>query len=291
MKIRLVYLIFGKNIQNHFQANFSIISFLSQGKDLIDGITVITDAPDFYQRIAERVDIEEISSKTLKDWEGEFDFFWRVKIKALEHVAQQHQDRHLIYLDSDTFLYGSLDQLSQNLATGVAFMHEIEGALSKLTSKTERRMWQQIKGKTFGGITMHERNIMYNAGVVAIPAVHNLEAITLALRICDDLCAQKVTPRLIEQFALSVALTETYVMQQARAHIGHYWSTKDEWNGVIMAFLLESHLENCTVEDEILSLEKFNFNSLPIKKKTRNTQHRLNKLINKFFPPKNVEYL
>ena len=42
--MQLLYLVFGTNIQNHFQAHFSILTFLRQGQDELT-ITVMTDAP------------------------------------------------------------------------------------------------------------------------------------------------------------------------------------------------------------------------------------------------------
>ena len=289
--MQLLYLVFGDKVQNHFQANFSILSFLRQGQSLLTGITVVTDAPDFYRHLGDAVTLEVIDARTLTEWQGEHGFFWRAKIKALEHVARRQPHVPLLYLDTDTFLYGSLPALSQALAAGTAFMHEIEGPLATLASKTERRMWQQVKGRPFGGITLHERHLMWNAGVVGIPATRNLEAIALALRICDDLCAQQVTPRLIEQFALAVALAETYPMQEARPYIGHYWSTKEEWNASIGTFLLESHLKQRSVAAELAALESFDYEQLPIKKITRNTQHRLNKLVGRLLPPREVAFI
>ena len=42
--MHLIYLVFGTNVRNHFQANFSMLSFLRQPAGLA-GITVVTDAP------------------------------------------------------------------------------------------------------------------------------------------------------------------------------------------------------------------------------------------------------
>ncbi|QKG52207.1 hypothetical protein [Hymenobacter sp. BRD67] len=289
--MRLLYLVFGNTIQNHFQANFSILSFLRKNSHFLTGITVITDAPDLYQHLASIVTVQAIPAATLQEWQGKFKFFWRVKIKALEYTAQQYAGEHIIYLDTDTFLHGSLSYLSQELANGVAFMHEVEGALSSLASKTERRMWQQVKDRSFGGITMHKQLSMWNAGVVGIPASQNMAAIKLALSICDELCEQQVTPRLIEQFALSVALHETYPLHEARPYIGHYWSTKAEWNSVISTFFLESHLRNRTADEEVAALTKFDYRQMPIKKKVRSTQARLNSLVSMVFPPKQIEFI
>ncbi|WP_133273170.1 hypothetical protein [Hymenobacter radiodurans] len=289
--MRLLYLVFGNNLQNHFQAHFSILSFLRQKNSGLAGITVVTDAPDFYQHLAQEITVHTLSANTLQEWQGKHEFFWRAKIKALEYAVRQYPEAPLLYLDTDTFLHGSLAQMSQELAAGIAFMHEAEGALATLRSKTERRMWQQVKDRSFGGVTMHEQRLMWNAGVVGIPASRNLEAIELALRICDDLCEQQVTPRLIEQFALSVALAETYSLQAARTYIGHYWSTKDDWNASISAFFLESHLKKRTVASELAALSAFDYQKLPIKKKVRNTQRRLENLVHKLFPPKQVDFI
>ncbi|MBO2013042.1 hypothetical protein [Hymenobacter negativus] len=289
--MQLLYLVFGKNVQVHFQTNFSILSFLRQGPGIITSIKLVTDSPDFYRHLGSAVTIEAIDAAILNEWQGEYKFFWRAKIKALELVAQQQPDIPLLYLDTDTFLHGSLSQLSQQLATGTAFMHEAEGSLAALTSKTERLMWQQVQGKPFGGVIIQEKHQMWNAGVVALPATHNLEAIALALRICDEMCALRVTSRLIEQFSLSVALTETYPMQEARPYIGHYWSTKDEWNASISTFLLESHLKQRTVAEELAALADFNFQQHPIKKKIRNTEHRLHRLVSKLLPPRSIEFI
>ncbi|MDB5235669.1 MAG: hypothetical protein JWR44_2662 [Hymenobacter sp.] len=288
--MHLLYLVFGPNIHNHIQANFSILTFLRQRAD-VRGVTVVTDTPTFYQHLAEAVTVLPVEAEQLKEWEGEFGFFWRVKIKALEHVARQLPGVPLVYLDSDTFMYGSLPEMARGLAQGQAYMHEPEGLLSALGSKTEQRMWAQTKDQTFGGVRITAQHAMWNAGVVGIPAERAAEAIDLALRICDDLCRAKVTPRLIEQFALSVALAETYGLLAARAYIGHYWSNKDEWSIQIAAFQLESHLKNRSLAEELVALSAFDFTRVPVKKKLKNTRYRLERLVGKLFPPKEVEYV
>ena len=288
--MQLLYLVFGTNIQNHFQAHFSILTFLRQGQgELV--ITVMTDAPEFYRHLGAAVKVEVIDAATLREWEGEFKFFWRVKIKALEQAARQHPALPLLYLDSDTFLYGSLPAMRHQLANGQALMHEPEGRLSALPSKTERRMWQQVQGQVFGGVTITPQQLMWNAGVVGVPAQRNHEAIALALSICDDQCRQQVTPRLIEQFALSVALDEVQGLHAARPYIGHYWSTKEPWNKLISQFLVTSHLQNHTLAQDLAALEDIDFTALPVKQRVRNTQSRLENLTRRLLPPRDVEYL
>lgn len=289
--MQLLYLVFGENVQNHFQANFSILTFLRQGPKFFKRIVVVTDAPAFYQHLRGVITVLPIDAATLQDWQGAYKFFWRAKIKALEFVGQQHPDAPLLYLDTDTLLHGSLAGLNQLLTAGTALMHEAEGCLAALTSKTDRRMWQQVQGRSFGGVTITRQHQMWNAGVVAIPAQRRQEAIGRALAICDAMSARQVTPRLIEQFALSVALSETYPMREARPYIGHYWSTKKEWNESIGTFLVESHLKQRNVAADIAALDTFDFQLNPVKKKIPNTRHRLNRLVGKLLPARDVEFI
>ncbi len=288
--MHLLYLVFGNAAPNHFQAVFSMLSFLRQPEQF-DGITVVTDAPEFYRHMADHVTVLPIAAATLQEWRGEFDFFWRIKIKALEYVHQHQPGSAILYLDTDTFLHGSLATIRAQLEAGTALMHEPEGALSQLASKTEQRMWQQVRQHSFGGVAMRKDHQMWNAGVVGIPAGRAAAAIALALRICDDLSRQGVTPRLIEQFALSVALAETGPLAAAAPQIGHYWSTKTEWNAAISAFLLESYLCQRTVAEEVAALARFDYHALPVKHRVRSTRGRLEKLMGRLFPPREVSYI
>jgi hypothetical protein len=285
----LLFLTFGPNIKNHYQANFCILSFLSQQEE-VNSINVYTDQPDFYKHLHGYINVVFVTEQMLNDWKGTHDFFWRVKIKALEHFITANESSALVYLDSDTFLFKDVKEF-KSLLKAKALMHEEEGKLSRLTSKTEKLMWQQVSNKSFGGITVHANHAMWNAGVVAIPANKNLQAVQLALAICDDMCAANVTRRLIEQFALSLALQETYGLAPAAKWIGHYWSNKEEWNGYISHFFLDSYLKGYTSKQDIDRMSNENYSQLPVRKIEKNTKIRLIRFLNKVFPPKEVSYI
>jgi hypothetical protein len=287
--MHLVYLVFGPNAANHTQAYFSILTFLRQPAAL-SGITVVTDRPDFYARLGSRVRLLPVDAALLREWEGPHQFFWRVKIKALEAVAAACPSQALLYLDSDTFLGGPATALSQALATNTALMHEPEGQLAALPSKTERLMWQQLRGHLWEDISLAGSTLMWNAGVVGVPAGRATAAIALALRLCDAWCAAGVTRRLIEQLALSVALAETGPLAAASASIGHYWSAKPEWNQPIAAFLLASFLQNRPVEEEVAALASFDFGAQPVKQRVKATRGRLEGLAERLFPNQQQEF-
>ncbi|WP_207435305.1 hypothetical protein [Sabulibacter ruber] len=288
--MNLLFLTFGPNIKNHFQANFAILSFLPYLKEQ-HRIYVYTDYPNLYQHLQDHVQVVTATPEQLTQWKGPHNFFWRVKIKAIEQLVQQHPDQSVMYLDSDVFLYRNPEELCSELAAGKAFMHLCEGKLSELKSKTDKRMWSQVKGLNIGNLQITENHHMWNAGVVTLPAQKNLEAIQLALQICDTLCAQKVTPRLIEQFALSVALEETYELCEAKPWIAHYWGNKDEWNECINQFFMESHLQGLSLDQDIARLQQFNFKSLALLKRPKNTRTRLINVVDSLFPVKGESFI
>jgi hypothetical protein len=288
--LNLLYLTFGDNIENHYQANFSILSFLRDSKK-INSINVVTDQPHYYSRYGEKIQIIEIDKQTLEHWQGETGFFWRIKLKALELMVDKYQDGSIVYLDSDTFLHRDLDLLEEKIKSGVAFMHENEGSLSALTTKTERLMWKQVEGRRFGGVTITSAHAMWNAGVVILPKEKKSLAIKLALSICDDMCNAGVTRRLIEQFALSIALKETYTLEAAEEWIGHYWGNKSEWNTAICNFFTDTHLKKMSVQQEIEYIQAFDFFSLAIRKRRSSVYFKLLKMVGNLYPVKGVKYV
>ncbi|KAA3439652.1 hypothetical protein [Rufibacter hautae] len=288
--MNLLFLTFGPNIKNHYQANFAILSFLRYQKEL-NTIYVFTDYPEYYTRLQAQVQIITVTKEQLTAWEGPHQFFWRVKIKAIEQLIQESPDQPVMYVDSDVFLYQNPQELCTQLRNGAAFMHQPEGRLSALQSKTEKRMWQQVQGMDFGAFKLNQHHQMWNAGVVALPSQNNLAAVTLALDICDKMCAQQVTPRLIEQFALSVALQETYGLREAKPWLAHYWGNKDEWNEHISQFFLESHLKGFSVEQDVARLQQFQYRSLALIKRNKKTRTRLMQAIDHLFPPKNQVFI
>ena len=279
--MNILYLVFGENQQNHAQAYFSICSFLGQ-TNVHDHVYVMTDAPDFYERLNEKIEILTINKTKLDDWQGTNHFFWRAKIKAIEHICRLHPEESVLYLDTDTFLYSDIKKLKSDLQNPV--MHSNEGVLSELKSKTEKLMWQQVGDKTFGDVQIHAHHAMWNAGVVGIPANKGLIICQLALNICDDMLTANVTRRLIEQFALGVALSKNGDVKPAENYIGHYWSNKEEWSVAIQRFVINSSLKNNSVEVDIEDIKRFDFSKIATLKRIPNTQKRLKKLVEKWFP-------
>lgn len=288
--MNLLYITVGKNIAIHLQAAFSIYSFLGQPGNILT-INIITDSPDFYNHLKDHVKIIAIDAKTLQEWKGKHDFFWRVKIKGIEMMCNLYADSAIMYLDTDTFLYGQLENINAFLSNNNAVMHEREMALCEGRSKTEKNMWAQVRNMVFAGIKILPSHYMWNAGVVATPNIKSGEECRLALAICDEMCEKQITRRLIEQFALSVSLSEMYGLKAAKNCIAHYWSNKNDWNEQIFNFFIESYFKAYTFEQNIQLLKNYNFADIPVTKKMRKIKRQMQYFVDKFFPAKNISFI
>lgn len=288
--MNIVYLVFGEELNNHVQANFSILSMCTQ-KEAIDSINIVTDNPKLYKHLSDVVNVVKIEQKDLREWKGKNDFFWRVKIKAIELIINTYRNQDLLYLDSDTFLYGDLKFINKKLKDGFSFMHLNEGKLSQLNSKTEKIMWRQTYNKTFGPVKINENHCMWNAGVIGIPGGRSKELIEATLEICDAMLEQNVTRRLIEQFAFSLALSEFSKLIPAEDHIGHYWGNKEQWNNFITNNFLCSYFSNQPLESQIESIKTIDYTKIPINVKIPSARYRFYNLIAKIFPDRDRKYL
>lgn len=288
--MNLLYITFGNNVAVHSQAAFSVYSFLA-ADEKPDSINIITDAPHYYTHLKEQVRIIAVAEKQLEEWKGPYHFFWRIKIKALQWMCKEYAGQPVIYLDTDTFLYKPVAAIKKQLMEGCALMHEDESALSSAGTKTEKKMWQQVKNRTFAGLVINAQHHMWNAGVVATPNTKEGAECVLALQLCDEMCAAGVTQRLIEQFALCVALQQTYGLQPAHESIAHYWSNKKEWDERTKAFFTEAYTKAYSKAELIKAMRSFDFTQIPIKKRIKNTGRRLHHLVDQLFGVKEEVYV
>lgn len=287
--MNLVLLSFGSKIENHYQAAFSILSFLV--KDEIEKVIVVTDNPEFYNLFKDKVEIIAINDQELESWKGKFNFFWRIKIKALETVINKNPNKDLLYVDSDTFLFGDTAAIKDGFSKGYSFMHIEEELLSKGNSKTVRNMWKVLQNKTFCGVEINSKSVMWNAGVIGLSQQDAKKIINLSLSICDEICNTPCPRRLVEQLSFSMALNSNGQLHNCNSIIGHYWGNKKEWNECIAKFFTTVLLKNLDYDQMLREFQKIDLKQLPIIKKYGTTSIRLHNLINKVFQPKEIVFL
>jgi hypothetical protein len=199
-----------------------------------------------------------VTEDDIKHWRGRHDFFWRVKIEVLRMIARQSPGKPMMYLDGDTFLYGSLADIKRLLAQNRGLMHKDEGCPGDMKDKS-LKMWQTIQGRTYGGITIEMHHHMWNAGVVAIPGVLTEKVTDLALAICDGMLDDDAEPVVIEQYALSIALSESVQqMVEAKQWIGHYWHNKYYWSSYIAQYFVKAYRLGYPLERQIEEIRHTN---------------------------------
>jgi hypothetical protein len=289
--MKIVLHTFGTNQIFYLQSTFLILNLLKYRNE-IDSINVITDHPDYYRKMEKYINIIPVDEKTINQWKGEFGFVFRVKLKAIELIITKNSDnKPILYLDTDTFIYKGFNELKESISAGKGIMHINEGKLSECPTRSGTRLWKQIKNQTYAGYTILETDCMWNAGVIGIPAKHSNDMIDTAIRMCDEMCARINVNFLIEQFCVSVTLQRLVEMQEACGWIGHFWGNRDSWMNLISAFFSESYMKNCSIEEDMERMSVFNFGQIPISAIPRNTATKLNKLVIKYFSPKEYQYL
>lgn len=255
--MNLIYLVFGNKRSIFLQCWLSILSFL---KSFIgnDKVIVLTDKPEKFNFFGSRVEVIEVNQDKLKEWRGSHNFFWRVKIEALLFVSKKYPNTDLLFVDSDTFLMRGLDKIKAKLKEGNNFMHLREGEICSSKSKTQTKMWKQMKGKSYDGVLIDTKSDMWNAGVIAV-SHKNLDCLTKALALCDAICADNVIPKLIEQFSFSLALQQGAQLLPAENYIKHYWGNKPYFVQFMNAVILDNAMENKSIDDLIKVID---FNKL-----------------------------
>lgn len=287
--MNIVYLVFGQDINYYQQAFFSIYTALIN-KNESDKIIVITENTSFFKQIESLITIIPLEKSRIEEWEGKYGYFWRVKIKALEHITKEYPNDDVLYLDGDTFIYKPLSLLKVELDKGFNIMHLNEGPLSFLTTKSEKKMWNSLKNKKFANILIDEKTCMWNSGVIGI-STKNFETIALALQVCDEMCAAKIAYFTKEQLAFGIAGSQITTIQPADQVVGHYWANKDGWNEVISKWLKKSLMNNYSIEEMKEEVRKMPFTKIPYYYKYSNTYKRLSKHLKNMFKPNNPLYI
>jgi lipopolysaccharide biosynthesis glycosyltransferase len=231
-----------------------------------------------------------VTDEEIEQWKGPHHFFFRVKIKAMELLAARFPDEHILYLDSDTCLYGSLDVLKQRLDKGCGMMHIHEGHPSRMKGGS-LKLWNTVKGHTYADITLGERHDMWNAGVVAVPKDRLNAVIATSLAICDGMLDDGGNCFILEQYAQSVCMSERTQLMAADDCICHFWGNKEEWESVASELLLRSYMKQSTLQDELDAITPELLKAHPVYVHKSSTARKLQRLAARLFPDSRHRYV
>jgi lipopolysaccharide biosynthesis glycosyltransferase len=272
--VNFVFFTVGDRYKYHGQLVFCIISILAnQPKERSVHFTIVTDKPDFYSWLGERVTIVSIDEHRIAEWKGPHQFFWRVKIEAILEASKQHSG-HTIYLDTDTVCFNNLEAMMSCLDQGSNLMHLKEFDFAKTQGGTGKKMKSHGLNKQYGEFVLSESSAMWNAGVVAISEKNNAETtLNNALNACDAMCADNMERKLIEQFSLSLAL-QANTMTEGKTWFKHYWGNKEQWNEVIADLLAKSLLLNWNLEQAVKEFTTIDLSIPEVIKETKLAKYK-----------------
>lgn len=284
----IVYFALGEDMDMYCQAYLSILSFLKQTEPG-DRVVVVTSNTDFFRHF-DQVEAIAVDDSQVSQWKGKHNFFWRAKIKSIEMVSARYPDDDLLYLDCDTFLYGDLSEFKNRLGRGQGFMDGNEGHPSRIKYKPQR-MYKCIAGHTYAGIIVSDRHDMWCAGVVGIPSDKKQCVVETALALCDGMLDDGSEPIVVEQYSLSIAMSEKVGLQSSKPYVAHYWGNKEEWIPLARKLFLQSFFCGAGREEEIRMFDRLPIKETPIRVKRHSTNRKLKNMVDRLFPDGEKWYL
>ena len=285
--MRIMYLVFGDTLRYHIEANLSIRTFQRQIGEC-DRICVLTNRPEYYRRA--RVDVIPLTEELMKEWSGPHQYKFRVKIKAVEYVIQQNPQDDLLFVDCDTFLFGNLDDIKNSLAAGKGLMHKDEGHPSQMRGPA-LQMWKTMKGCKISNIIIGQQHNLWNSGVIGIPAAKISVVVADWLSLCDKMLELGVKAFNMEEYALSIALTEHTQLEATEDYVGHYWGNKEEWEQLVSELMCMAYMKNLTLEEELESMDMDMLKKTPVYVNRSSRYRQLRRLADKLFPIRGAEYV
>jgi len=285
----IMYLTFGENPEYHTQAYYSMLSFRKQ-MTADDRLVMVTNMPQMYRCAEGWVETVVINDEQINEWKGKHQYMFRVKTMAVKMLASRYQDEHLLFLDTDTFLYGSLNEMKRLLDEGKGILHKDEGHPRGMKGPS-LRMWNTVAGKEYASVVMGEQHHMWNSGIIGMPKDKKQAIIDDTLVILDGMLDDGVGSFNIEQYAMSVSMLKHTHVVAGEPYVAHYWGNKEEWNAIVANFVQRAFMERLTPEQMAERIDIGSLRKTPISVHHSHTAERLRKLVNSLFKDKDFKYL
>ncbi len=210
------------------EARYSILSFLIHHRNVSDcSIVVYTDQPSFFSDLsfgAIGVKVRPMYEMEIRRWKGPYKFVHRVKIEMLRDVCNTFSG-NIFYLDSDTYVRGSLLDSFKAINNGQFVMHVLEYYFATHRGKQLGRFRRHLKRNR------EKHNLSFdfefwNAGVIGFNTRFR-SLLEDVLQITDTIYAFH-PKHIVEQMAFSnVLYNANKVIFPSDQYIYHYWKFKE----------------------------------------------------------------
>lgn len=284
----VVYLVWGDRLALHLEAAFSMLTVLADAQPKT--VCVVTDYPEYYAFLKDRIDIQTVTSEKFREWRGPRDFMFRLKVMGFQYATERYPGKDILYLDSDTFFRGSLAKIQEHFDNGGVCMHETSGSFCKLTDNSNKRLWKHINGRKFLDYTVDSATQKYNAGVVGIPGAVAADLIRDILGCTDELFARSGHFN-AEETTYSTILQSRENFRTVDDHVGHYWGNRPQWNSIVSDFFNRCFTAGMSLEEMIsASVRDVDFSAIPVHVSRSRRYRQLTSLVGKIWQPRHIRY-
>jgi hypothetical protein len=189
----------------------------------------LTDHPERFESFRGAVSTERLSLEQLQAWRRGASG-WRHKLEA--ERALMPSAGALVLLDSDVVAVQPLEPFVRELQGGAVFLHKPEYVIGESRRRGNRRMWESLRDRSFGGWRVLPTDAMWNAGVVGLRS-DDASLVNDALVMHDAIASAGADHPFLEQLTTSVVFGRTKRLKAAAPYFAHYWGNKAGWDGEI----------------------------------------------------------
>lgn len=228
-KVRLVYLVYGKQAIYRREAKFSMLSALrSTSAESMPSILIYTDEPEAFSGWP--VEVVALSRETLDEWTGQQGYPHRRKAAAIRAALERCEQS--VFVDTDTFFVAPASRLFERLSRSDWLVDEIENTWGKWSDQPLYAATASHLRERYGvGDDMR----LINSGVLGL----NRDAVRLidrTIELIDELHPMAPDIHIVEQFAVGVAAYGLSRPAEAHDLVRHYYGEKRYWRCIIDVF-------------------------------------------------------
>src|SRR5690348_9536597 len=224
--VHLLYLAIGSS-DLQVQASYAAYSALAYQGALNLSVHVYSDAPAAFEPLEHAITVHPVSERQVSEWKGPGDYPYRMKIAALAEMTKDYADSPVLFVDSDTFFFGSAEKVLARVGNGRAVLHRNEyPVLTHPTGQLEK--FRRRLGKfRFRGSPVDLDADMWNSGAIGLhPSQFHLLNTALAF---IDAVSPHYKKQLVEQYAVSYFLQKNARLHACDDVLLHYWAQKPEY--------------------------------------------------------------
>lgn len=255
MKTYWVITAYGEQVHLQVQTYLLVTSMVNHLTDQSE-IIIATDHPEHYQCFKDTVTFETLERERIMEWTSDLKFFFKIKPFLLSHIMRERTG-NIVWLDSDTFCYGSLAPFEKSLSDGKFLMHLREYQPWDGKTKEQREYRKRLTGVDLSSHRFTPETWMWNAGIVGIPHTHTdrIHEVGTMIETMENLSFSPRT-RLKEQLAFSIFCQSHGKIIPAQPAFLHYWGNKEGWYDFGVRCFLNTWKVKTTIAELGESLQK-----------------------------------